>query len=81
MSLGPTSAGRCSLVVWQRDFASDEKPVSRLAPLPKVAWRALMNRPLQLLHRFARGLHLGGGAITRTAELQGLSQILLTMKK
>ena len=67
--LGLTSAGMRSLVISGRDFASWRETRGVESTSRQKYVESFDESALQLLHRFARGLHLGGRAITRTCRV------------
>ena len=67
--LGLTSAGMRSLVISGRDFASWRETREVESTSRQKYMESFDESALQLLHRFARGLHLGGRAITRTCRV------------
>ena len=67
--LGLTSSGMRSLVVSGRDFASWRETRKAEGTSRQKYIESFDELALQLLHRYARGLHLGGRAITRTCRV------------
>ena len=67
--VGLTSAGMHSLVISGREFASWRETHGLKSTSRQKYVETFDDSALQLLHRFARGLHLGGRAITRTCRV------------